>query len=175
MLFKTAISRIGYLLKAALLFAFRGGMIFGTFVLIFGGLGAYISMFIIDNESSIGILLIALPAAVVGSGLGLLFGAISGAVIGLVTGDYFYVILRKLDDFFLSIAVLGIENKTVGLILLLGAVLGAFLGIAAAYASGVMEGQDSLLAMMVGTGGALICSGIAIAAAWKFIHSNKFS
>jgi hypothetical protein len=159
------ISRLGYLLKATFLFAFRGGMIFGAFVLIFGSVAGFFSMSIINGDGELAVL-IALPAAVVSSVVGLIFGALVGAIIGLVTADHYHVILRKLDDFILSIVIVSTENK-ITLVWWLSAVLGSFLGLAAANGFNMIERQDSIQAILFAAGGALICSVIAIAVAWK--------
>lgn len=160
------ISRIGYLLKAAFLFAFRGGMIFGAFVLLFGGVAAFFSMSIINGDGELAVLLIALPAAVVSSVVGLIFGALVGAIIGLVTADYNHIVLRKLDDFILSIVIVSTENK-ITIVWWLSAILGSFLGLAAGNGFDMIERQDGFQAMLFATGGALICSVIAISVAWK--------
>jgi hypothetical protein len=167
MLFKTFISRIGYLLKAAFLFAFRGGVFLGALTLILGGFAAFASISIVESGSLFGVLLMALPMAVVGSVLGVLVGAIAGSIIGLVTEDYFYVILRKLDDFVFSIAMHGVEKKSAGLLWCFGGILGSVLGLAAASFLGILENQDKFLAIMWATGGAFVCSLITISITWK--------
>ncbi len=166
MLFKTFISRIGYVLKAAFLFALRGGMILGAFALIFGGVAAFSSMTIINGDGELAVFLIALPAAVVSSVVGLIFGALVGAIIGLVTADYYHIILRKLDDFMLSIVIVSTENK-ITIVWWLSAVLGSFPGLAVAKGFDMIERQDNFQAMMFATGGALICSLLTISVAWK--------
>lgn len=167
MLFKAFFSRISCLLKAAFLFALRGGMIFGALTLILGGFAAFASTSFVEDGSLIGVLLMALPMAVVGSVLGLLVGAIAGSIIGLVTEDYFYVILRKLDDFVFSITMHGVEKKSAGLLWCFGGILGSVLGLAAASFLGILENQDKFLAIIWATGGAFICSLITISVTWK--------
>ncbi|VAW35654.1 hypothetical protein MNBD_CHLOROFLEXI01-5398 [hydrothermal vent metagenome] len=103
------------------------------------------------------------------SSLGLFIGAFVGAVIGLVAVDYSYVILRKLDDFIFLIALLGSEERVYSIIIIwwMGAILGSFLGIILATILDIDERREVVFMMLFGTFGALICSVIAISAAWK--------
>ncbi len=178
-------SRIGHMFKFAIFFAIRGGVILGAFALIFSGIAAFIGIafsgisastwsdlpiiaFIDPDESVLIVaLIIALPIAVVGIVLGLFAGAFMGAVIGLVAVDYSYVILRKLDDFVFSIALFGSEDRVYSIIWWAGAVFGSFLGIILATILDIDERREVVFMILFGTFGALICSVIAISAAWK--------
>ncbi len=79
-------------------------MILGALGFILGGIGGFVW------AGPAGVILIALSASVGGVAFGLPIGAVCGAFIGLIAGDYLYSILRKLDEFAITIAILSTKN-----------------------------------------------------------------